>query len=263
VFIMLRVLALACAASLLTAACDDRAGSGTAPHAEAPDATLDTAPEPEVGGGPLSDGIADMLPLHGSGHEPSWHVHVERDSTTIYRRTGPLVSFPTRQPGDSPARFQFDDPEGTAHVVFEREICRDIATGMPRPYTVSAQAGADAFEGCGGDPETLFANANWTMALLGEEALTSDRDLSIRFEDGRVFGASGCNRFSGGYRMTGETLTLTGLAVSRMACLDGVMAQETRILEILTRVSMFDLTEDGALVLRTGLGDTITAYRSE
>jgi heat shock protein HslJ len=264
---MLRFLTLACTAGLLTAACGERAETDMtpppdpAPAAESPAETPDAAPD--AASGPLSDDFADLLPLRGFGHEPNWHVRVEAETTTIYRQIDPLVSFPTRQPDDAPARLRFDDPDGSAHVEFERDICRDIATGMPHPYTVSAQAGDEAFTGCGGDAETLFADANWALALLGEEPLASDRELSIRFEDGRVSGSSGCNRFMGGYTLTGESLTLSEMASTQMACPDDAMAQELRILERLAEVTMFDLTDEGALVLRTGPGETITAYRTE
>ncbi len=218
---------------------------------------------PWEAGGPISDEYAALLPLRGFGHEPNWHVRVEARDTTIYRQIEPLVSFPTRQPRVSPDHFRFENPAGSAHVEFRREICRDIATGMPHPFTVTADVDAETFSGCGGDPEPLFANANWTLALLDDEPLTGERELSIRFEDGRVSGASGCNRFMGGYTLTGESLTLSQLATTQMACPDDAMTQERQVLDRLTEVAMFDLTEDGALLLRTGRGGTITAYRSE
>jgi heat shock protein HslJ len=275
---MLRFLALACTAGLLTAGCTDlfENGGSQAPadDSAATETAIDEAasgphdsgdlPTPDEAGGPISREYEALLPLRGFGHEPNWHVRVEADNVTIFRQTEALLSFPTRQPDVVPSRFRFDDPGSTSHVVFRRQICRDIATGMPHPFTVIARLRPETFEGCGGDPETLFANANWTLAQLGEEALTSDRELSIRFEDGRVSGSSGCNRFMGGYSLTGESLTLSELATTQMACSDEVMAQEGRILDRLADVSMFDLTDaDGALVLRTGLGETITAYRSE
>ena len=270
-----RAFFLISSACLFLAACSGRADQDASDDhgaSRAPETMADStpgAPDPGEderalsGGGPLSDEIAGLLPLRGYGHEPNWHVRVERETTTLYRQIEPLVSFPTRQPEAAPASLQFNDPEGPAHVVFERAICRDIATGMPHPFTVRAHSGAQAFHGCGGDPEILFADANWTLALLGDETLISERQLSIRFEDGRVSGSGGCNRFTGGYRLTGEALTLNRLATSQMACAMDVMAQENSLLARLAQVSMLDLTDDGALVLRTGRGETITAYRTE
>ncbi|WBQ09579.1 META domain-containing protein [Hyphomonadaceae bacterium ML37] len=283
---MFRALALAFAASLLTAACSEMFDdNGAAPSTDGEPASTEPASDdpidaaaaepapvdfdsdgratPGEAGGPITDEYLALLPLRGYGHEPNWHVLVERDSTTIYRQTEALISFPTRQPDVVPARFRFEDPDSESHVVFRRDICRDIATGMPHPFTVIARPRPDTFEGCGGDPETLFADANWTLAMLGGDALDSDRELSIRFEDGRVSGSGGCNRFMGGYTLTGEALTLSELASTQMACPDEAMNQETRLLEQLSQVTMFDLTDEGALVLRTAGGDTITAYRTE
>jgi heat shock protein HslJ len=277
---MLRAFAFAVTAGLIATGCSDGSvfgsprGQASAEPAPAPAVEDDAAgpgpsdsgdrAAPDEAGGPISDEYAALLPLRGYGHEPSWMVRVEPDAVTIYRLTDVIVSFPTRQPETGPASFTFNDPEGPARAGFQRDICRDTATGMPHPFTVRAHAGPDIFDGCGGDPQTLFANANWTLALLGGETLSSDHDLSIRFEEGRVTGSGGCNRFAGGYTLTGESLTLTQLVSTQMACADGdVMGQEIRLLERLSQVSMFDLTADGALELRTGAGETITAYRTE
>ncbi|MBI1264807.1 MAG: META domain-containing protein [Alphaproteobacteria bacterium] len=277
---MLRAFAFAVTAGLIAASCSDgsavnspRAQDGAQP-APAPSVEDDAAgpgpsdpgdrATPDEAGGPISDEYAALLPLRGYGHEPSWMVRVERDAVTLSRPGEVILTFPTRQPETGPASFTFNDPESPARAAFQREICRDTATGMPHPFRVRAHAGTEIFEGCGGDPQTLFANANWALALLGGEALSREHHLSIRFEEGRVSGSAGCNRFTGGYTLTGESLTLTRLASTQMACADGaVMDQETRLLARLSQVVMFDLTEDGALELRTGAGDTITAWRTE
>ncbi len=39
------------------------------------------------------------------------------------------------------------------------------------------------------------------------------------FIEGRVAGTTGCNRFSGGYRVEGPNLSFGALAMTRMACL--------------------------------------------
>ncbi|MCC5996206.1 MAG: META domain-containing protein [Oceanicaulis sp.] len=266
---MKRLFALAASACLFVSGCNwmedpDAPEPGEATETNgAPDESAASAGREETAaGGPLSDEIAAFLPLKGLGQEPSWHVRVERDVTTFYRQDELLISFPTREPDTLPARMRFEDPDGPSHVVFQRTLCRDVSTGMPHPYTVIARPRSDVFEGCGGDPETLFSGATWTLVTLDDEPFVSEGELSIRFEDGRVTGAGGCNRFMGGYTLTGEALTLSQVASTEMACSrDDVMEQEARLLERLSRVEMFDITDDGELVLRTGLGQTVRAVR--
>ncbi|KAA5800959.1 META domain-containing protein [Alkalicaulis satelles] len=253
------ILIASASAALLLAAC--QAPEETAEEA-ADEAAREGAGAEAQADALLPDEIAGLLPLRGFGHEPNWHVRVEAETTTLYRQTDPIVSFPTRARQDASGGVHLQDPDGLAHVAFARAVCRDIATGMPHPFTVSAQTDEDAFQGCGGDPETLFSGIDWTLGELEGETFVSEGELSIRFDEGRVSGASGCNRFMGGYELTGEMLTLTQMASTQMACSqDGVMEQELRLLEVLSDVQMFDLTDEGDLVLRTGRNETVTARR--
>jgi heat shock protein HslJ len=74
----------------------------------------------------------------------------------------------------------------------------------------------------------------------------------IRFSSGaepRVMGTTGCNRFSGTYKLEkGGRLTVGTVAVTRMACAAETMEVERRFLEALGRVNGFRI-EDGELLL--------------
>lgn len=74
----------------------------------------------------------------------------------------------------------------------------------------------------------------------------------IRFnsrEGERVMGATGCNRFSGTYRLEkGGRLTVGAVAVTRMACAAETMETESRFLDVLRRVNGYRI-EDGELLL--------------
>jgi len=68
----------------------------------------------------------------------------------------------------------------------------------------------------------------------GRSAVVSpmiDTAITVRFEDGKLTGHAGCNRFNGAYTRDGAQLTVgSALATTRMQCADDVMQQEREFL---------------------------------
>jgi heat shock protein HslJ len=65
---------------------------------------------------------------------------------------------------------------------------------------------------------------NWRTATNGvKQTITFDKK-------GHVFGDSGCNRFTGGYTVKGDAITIGPLASTLMACDDKKMAAEATFL---------------------------------
>jgi heat shock protein HslJ len=86
-------------------------------------------------------------------------------------------------------------------------------------------------------PASLEGTA-WVLA--GNEA------VSLQFEQGRVSGSDGCNRFNGPYLSRGTSLTIGGppLAATQMACPPPVMQQAARFNQALAATRFF--RRDGA-----------------
>jgi heat shock protein HslJ len=61
--------------------------------------------------------------------------------------------------------------------------------------------------------------------------------------------------------LTGEGLTISKAGTTMMACAPALMRQEGLFFDVLKNVQGFTLTPDGALILRTGDGRTMTARR--
>lgn len=59
---------------------------------------------------------------------------------------------------------------------------------------------------------------------------------------GRVYGDSGCNRFTGGYQVKGDRLTVGPLATTLMACAPDVMAAEQTFLARLQAATSYKAT---------------------
>jgi heat shock protein HslJ len=107
-----------------------------------------------------------------------------------------------------------------------------------------------SLSGCGGQPGDLITG-RWTVEALDGAALSETAEVDITFDPatGRVFGTSGCNRYSGGFTLTGEGLGFGAAAGTMMACPEDQMAVEQAFLSGLTTISRFDIAADGALEL--------------
>lgn len=107
------------------------------------------------------------------------------------------------------------------HMVFERIVPEQVP---PEPYT-QIWWQLDSFETVNGDAVTIDA------ALPG---------ATLFFDDnGSAHGSTGCNRWVGDWNDGGEHLRLDGIGATKMACAEpkGIMAQEARFLDALSRVA--------------------------
>jgi copper homeostasis protein (lipoprotein) len=71
-----------------------------------------------------------------------------------------------------------------------------------------------------------LAGTFWALVSLGDDAVypTERRPgphIEFHATESRVAGSDGCNRFMGGYQQDGDALTLSQLASTMMACVDG------------------------------------------
>ncbi|MCU0304424.1 MAG: META domain-containing protein [Thermoanaerobaculales bacterium] len=92
---------------------------------------------------------------------------------------------------------------------------------------------------------------NGRQAVVGP--ITGSR-LTLEFQDGRVSGDSGCNRFHGSFTVDGNGLTIGPLATTRMACDDETMAQEQQFLAAIASAATWDLVR-GSLDIHRADGE--------
>jgi heat shock protein HslJ len=99
---------------------------------------------------------------------------------------------------------------------------------------------------------TTFAAADVVSSVI------SDTEITATFSgDDTVAGSAGCNRFSGTYASTGNTLSFSPLAATKMRCAGEVMAQESAFVDAMGAVASFSiqgtrlllLDDDSALLL--------------
>lgn len=107
-----------------------------------------------------------------------------------------------------------------------------------------------------------LAGDEWAVFEINGAGIVPNSTPTIKFEEGRVFGAGSCNRFMGGYTVAADGLQLqmSQMASTMMACPDPLMQQEGAFLKTLGAVTGYALA-DGVLTLKTADGQTIRARR--
>ncbi|WP_250433353.1 META domain-containing protein [Hanstruepera flava] len=124
---------------------------------------------------------------------------------------------------------------------------------------------------CGNSKTVAAADKQSPKTLDGEFSIhqingskTSLTDLTVSFNDSlkTIAGYSGCNRFSGTYETTGNTLKIGPLASTKMACTPDRNTVETQFLNLLNEINTYEYL-DGELILKTGNKTAITALVKE
>jgi heat shock protein HslJ len=123
-------------------------------------------------------------------------------------------------------------------------------------------AGGREYRGCGGDPAALLQGAAWMVEDVNGTGVVAQPRMTLAFgPDGRVAGRAACNSYTGQYALTGEGITISKTATTRMACAPALMTEEGLFLDVLGNVVRFAIGQDGALILHTRDRRTITARR--
>lgn len=193
----------------------------------------------------------------GGGNEPFWSVTTEAGQMRITRLGLPdlILAIVAEDDNGKGLHITAADPAHARDAVLTRRpaLCRDSMSGMPHPDTVTLALGKDWFTGCGGAPVDLLAARAWRIAEIAGAPVMAGLPLDLRFDvRGRVAGHGGCNGWFAGYDLHGEGLVIGPAGGTRMACARPIMDQEARLFAALARVTRFDLTDAGDLVLLAG-----------
>ena len=190
------------------------------------------------------------------GNEPSWSLRFDGGGRAT-------LSFPDGKPVEYRGRETRLDflkerawrgtPAGDAKAVlvaFLREAaCSDTMSDVTHPLSarVSLPDGR-LLAGCCRIPASPLEGTTWRLDSPGAPAAdpkAGEQDApTVRFQDGRASGFSGCNRFTGGFTREGDTLTVGRLAGTMMACPEARMAIEKRFLEGLSGTQRVAISGD-------------------
>jgi putative lipoprotein len=96
--------------------------------------------------------------------------------------------------------------------------------------------------------DVALRNSYWKLTRLGGSPVhvserQSEPHLILAQGKMQVSGSGGCNRFTGGYTLEGDTLRFSRMASTMMACVDG-MEQERRFFSDLAKVARYRIAGD-------------------
>ncbi|MCH8500842.1 MAG: META domain-containing protein [Aliidiomarina sp.] len=199
--------------------------------------------------------------LRASGNEPFWSLQVFAEQIHFHRMGEEAEVFALTSQTQSPetSRYRFSSNAYAGTLVVQAETCHDSMTGMPYPYTASVQIPGETLHGCAGDPSQLLQVNPWQFYQLDTHAVADLVLVTLYFDGERVSGSTGCNRYFGGYELTGENLVFGNLGVTKMAC-DGPRNEaEQAFLAVINDVHRFDIDAEGHLILHSSHGQTLKA----
>jgi heat shock protein HslJ len=106
-----------------------------------------------------------------------------------------------------------------------------------------------SFKGCAGEPASLL-HGEWKVAAIGEVPVLKDSRPTLAFDaEGRIGGSGSCNRYVGGFKLTGEGLAISEAGATMMMCDEPLMEQERRLLAAFGKVRRFEVEGSGSLRL--------------
>ncbi|QMV01787.1 META domain-containing protein [Devosia sp. D6-9] len=197
-------------------------------------------------------GSAQAASLTARGNEPSWRVDISDERIAFSMLDGETV---TLEPAPAPtvsngiSVYSATTDQGAFALVVADKVCIDTMSGMPHPKTAIVISGERKLVGCGGDPADLL-RGEWRVEEIGGKAIIAGSEPSLAFEaDGSIHGNGSCNRFFGTFTLTGEGLTVSQVGATMMACDQGLMDQEHRLLQAFETVGRFDVGDDGGVRL--------------
>ena len=212
-------------------------------------------------------GILDSLAgdYVARGNEPGWRVTVGTETVDIVAAYGEDErSTPRSATQVSDMGQTLDMPQINARLSVEDRLCHDDMSGMPYPQRAVLTLDSQEYRGCGGEARSLLTGAEWRIEDVMGGGVVDGAEVTITFDEtGRISGRAACNRYFGGYQLTGEGVSFGQMASTQMACAPSLMTLERKMLDALGQVQRFDFDETGALLLIGGPQDRalLTARR--
>lgn len=176
-------------------------------------------------------------PYTAYGTEPFWDLRIGGGRMVYSGPDQPRVTAAT--PRAQPIRLgrRYATPRMTVEITREGR-CNDGMSDRYWSETVKVWLGRRAgrpLYGCGGvrvSPPTL-SGSRWKIVSIDGRPVSGDTYF-LDFEEGRLSGQAGCNRFSGPYSEVRPSLRPGPMVSTRMACAAPLMENERRALHILS-----------------------------
>lgn len=184
---------------------------------------------------------ASYLPIQAQAADGTWSLMLNTDSG-IYRSEDEETEFEIATV-ERHREAWIIETDGSLSVSVQRRGCdKDGALSV----AVTDANGTKST--CSGGSDAMAFKGTYKAVLNGS-------DVSLTFINEQRIGAyAGCNRMSGNYTRTGNTLKVGGLIATRMACMGTVMETEQRFVEFLKGPLTIEPlpSEDAGFMLTSG-----------
>lgn len=202
--------------------------------------------------------------LIARGNEPGWQATISETAITFRTLDTAEIAI---KPAPNPTRARHGDTyaakvDGTSFsLTISGKGCVDTMSGMPFPKTATVAFGARVFRGCAGESADLL-RGDWKVAAIGAAHVKKGSRPTLVFDaEGRVSGNGSCNRYFGGFKLTGEGLTISEIGTSMMMCDPPLMDQERNLFKALEQVRRFEVGKAGKLRLVDEKGRPVVSLR--
>lgn len=109
----------------------------------------------------------------------------------------------------------------------------------------------------------LLADTSWVLTELNGQPVLAETQVTIRFEDGRLGGTDGCNRYNAAYTVDGARITVAeNIASTMMACAEPVMTQASAYLAALAATTTYKI-EGEQLTLLAADGTALAVFTKQ
>ena len=204
-------------------------------------------------------------PFEARGNEPGWLLTIGGQRMTLQWNYGDdEITMPRPRASAMPhGRLYVGSARGRElRVEVVDALCRDDMSGIPYPSRVTVAIDGETLRGCGGAPESLLTGGEWVVEDIAGRGVVDGSRVTLRFDPaGRLTGRAGCNGYGAGWKLSGEGITVEQPQSTLMACAPALNRQEREFLRLLAAAHHFDITDDGALVIHTAEGETVSARR--
>jgi heat shock protein HslJ len=95
-------------------------------------------------------------------------------------------------------------------------------------------------------PSALPLDTEWVLISLNGNALIEDSEITLNFGEASLDGSAGCNTCGGSHTVSEDTLRLSGVYATEMACPEpaGILDQERAYLDALNAAARFRVDGD-------------------
>lgn len=153
--------------------------------------------------------------------------------------------------------YEMKGDQMTLYTVLGEKVLQ-FKKGQPSTATLVPKPTASLY------PRTLagtWALKSYTDGKGGSIPVIATAPVSAKFlQDGSLSGSSGCNQYSTTYSTSGESISISPAATTKMACEPDVMAQETAYLTLLQKAGKFVISGD-SMTLYDSTGVVLLNYK--